>query len=77
MSAADGGAGHGLVDRVADESLQVALGRRRQTMAADRGRSFRGEDARSAADVSVSFGQLVDPDRWFAPRPMRDDRAFR
>ena len=37
--------GHGLVDRVTDESLQVAPGRCRQVVAADCGRGFGDEDA--------------------------------
>ena len=54
MSAAGDSAGHGLVNRVADESLQVAIGRRREVVAADRGRGFGGGDAWGAAKGSVS-----------------------
>ena len=60
MSGADGGAGHGRIDCVADMSLQVALGRHRQIVVADCGRSFGGEKARGAARVSPrSNGMLA------------------
>ena len=77
MSAAGNCVGHGLADRIADGSLQVALGRRRQVVAAGRGRGFGGEDARGATLVSVSFDQHVGSDRLFVPRSKRDERVAR
>ena len=67
--------GHRLLDRVADETLEVVFGRCCQSVVAECGRGFAGEHARSTSRVSVSFDQHVGADRWFSPCPRRDERA--